>query len=106
MAKRPNILKLATKISLESLTYTGITYTDPEYRILDPIVTDDMCRVMMHLRLETDRPVGEVAKRCKESEAFAQEQLALPQGGRRRLLLLSYLGPRHHGGHSLQPRAV
>ena len=50
MAKRPNILKLATKISLESLTYTGITYTDPEYRILDPIVTDDMCRVMMHLR--------------------------------------------------------
>ena len=42
MAKRPNILKLATKISLESLTYTGITYSDPEYRILDPIVTDDM----------------------------------------------------------------
>ena len=75
MAKRPNILKLATKISLESLTYTGITYTDPEYRILDPIVTDDMCRVMMHLRLETDRTVGEVAKRCKESEAFVQEQL-------------------------------
>ena len=75
MAKRPNILKLATKISLESLTYTGITYTDPEYRILDPIVTDDMCRVMMHLRLETDRPVGEVAKRCKESEVFVQEQL-------------------------------
>ena len=75
MAKRPNILKLATKISLESLTYTGITYTEPEYRILDPIVTDDMCRVMMHLRLETDRPVGEVAKRCKESEAFVQEQL-------------------------------
>ena len=75
MAKRPNILKLATKISLESLTYTGITYTYPEYRILDPIVTDDMCRVMMHLRLETDRPVGEVAKRCKESEAFVQEQL-------------------------------
>ena len=75
MAKRPNILKLATKISLESLTYTGITYTDPEYRILDPIVTDDMCRVMMHLRLETDRTVGEVAKRGKESEAFVQEQL-------------------------------
>ena len=75
MAKRPNILKLATKISLESLTYTGITYNDPEYRILDPIVTDDMCRVMMHLRLETDRPVSEVAKRCKESEAFVQEQL-------------------------------
>ena len=42
MANRPNILKLATKISLESLTYTGITYKDPEYRILAPIVDDDM----------------------------------------------------------------
>ena len=31
MANRPNILKLATKISLESLTYTGITYKDPAY---------------------------------------------------------------------------
>ena len=42
MAKRPNILKLATKVSLESLTYTGISYNDPEYRILDPIVDDGM----------------------------------------------------------------
>ena len=30
MAHRPNILKLATKISLEGLTYTGVTYNDPE----------------------------------------------------------------------------
>ena len=29
MAHRPNILALASKISLESLTYTGITYSDP-----------------------------------------------------------------------------
>ena len=43
MANRPNILALASKISLESLTYTGITYKDPEYRILEPIVDDDMC---------------------------------------------------------------
>ena len=39
---RPNILKLATKISMESLTYTGITYNDPEYRILEPIIDDEM----------------------------------------------------------------
>ena len=75
MANRPNILKLATKISLESLTYTGITYKDPEYRILEPIVDDDMCRVMMHLRLETNRTVADVAKRCHESESFVQAQL-------------------------------
>ena len=29
MEKRANILALATKISLESMTYTGITYNDP-----------------------------------------------------------------------------
>ena len=55
MAHRPNILKLATKISLESLTYTGITYNDPEYRILEPIIDDDMCQIMMHMRLEANR---------------------------------------------------
>ena len=75
MANRPNILKLATKISLESLTYTGITYKDPEYRILAPIVDDDMCRVMMHMRLETNRTVEDIAKRCHESEACVQEQI-------------------------------
>ena len=75
MANRPNILKLATKISLESLTYTGLTYKDPEYRILAPIVDDDMCRVMMHMRLETNRTVEDIAKRCHESEAFVQEQI-------------------------------
>ncbi|MDO4566988.1 MAG: pyridine nucleotide-disulfide oxidoreductase, partial [Oscillospiraceae bacterium] len=75
MAKRPNILKLATKISLESLTYTGITYNDPEYRILEPIVDDDMCRIMMHLRLEANRSAEEVAKRAKCSVEFATQQL-------------------------------
>ena len=64
MANRPNILKLATKISLESMTYTGITYKDSEYRILAPIVDDDMCDVMMHMRLETNRSAAEIARRC------------------------------------------
>ena len=70
MANRPNILKLATKISLESMTYTGITYKDPEYRILAPIVDDDMCDVMMHMRLEANRTVEELARRCKKDVAF------------------------------------
>ena len=75
MEKRPNILKLATKISLESLTYTGIGYKDPEYRILAPIVTDEMCEVMMHMRLEADRTAEEIARRCKKDIAFVEEQL-------------------------------
>ena len=75
MSHRPNILKLATKISLESLTYTGITYKDPEYRILEPIVDDDMCQVMMHMRLEANRTAEEIARRAKKDLAFTQTQL-------------------------------
>ncbi len=75
MAKRPNILKLATKISLEGLTYTGVTYNDPEYKILEPIVTDDMCAVMMHMRMESPRTVEDIAARCKNSREFTQKQL-------------------------------
>ena len=75
MAHRPNILKLATQISLESLTYTGITYHDPEYRILEPIVDDDMCKVMLHMKLDTPRTTEELAKRCKASVEWTREQL-------------------------------
>ena len=65
MAHRPNILKLATKISLESLTYTGITYEDPEYKILEPIVDDDMCEIMMHMRLEANRTAASGEDMCR-----------------------------------------
>ncbi len=74
MANRPNILALASKISLESLTYTGITYKDPEYRILAPIVDDDMCAVMMRMRLEKDFSVEDLAKKAKKSVEFTQQQ--------------------------------
>ena len=74
MAHRPNILALASKISLESLTYTGITYGDPEYRILDAIVDDDMCSVMMRMRLETDFSAEDLAKKTRKSLDFVQTQ--------------------------------
>ena len=74
MAHRPNILALASKISLESLTYTGITYGDPEYRILDPIVDDEMCSVMMSMRLETDFSAEDLAKKTRKSLDFVQTQ--------------------------------
>ncbi|MDO4982916.1 MAG: FAD-dependent oxidoreductase [Eubacteriales bacterium] len=75
MEKRANILRLATKISLESMTYTGITYSDPEYRILAPIVDDDECEVMMHMRLEASRTLEDIAARCKKSPEFVDMQL-------------------------------
>lgn len=74
MGKRANILRLATKISLESLTYTGITYNDPEYKILEPIVDDDMCEIMMHMRLEANRTVEDLAKRSGRPVEFVEEQ--------------------------------
>ena len=57
------------------MTYMGITYDDPEYKILEPIIDDDMCAIMMHVRLETNRTVEEVAKRARKSVEFTQEQL-------------------------------
>ena len=44
---RPLIMKLATKISVEAKSYTGITVNDPEYRILEPVVTDEMAEVAL-----------------------------------------------------------
>ncbi len=75
MANRPNILALASKISLESLTYTGITYNDPEYRILEPIVDDDMCAVMMRMRLEANLTLNDIARRAKKDPVFVKTQL-------------------------------
>ena len=75
MANRPNILALATKISLESLTYTGLGFKDPEYRLLEPIVDDDMCTVMMHMRLDTPRTSAEIARRCNKPVEWVDEQL-------------------------------
>ncbi len=75
MAKRPNILKLATKISLECMTYTGVTYNDCEYKILEPIVTDDMCTTMMHMKLETPRTIEEIARRSKQSIESTTESI-------------------------------
>ena len=75
MAHRPNILRLATKISLESLTYTGITYDDPEYKLLEPIVDDDMCQIMMHMRLEANRTAEEIAQRLRMKPATVRTAL-------------------------------
>ncbi len=75
MANRPNILALASKISLEGMTYTGVTYNDSEYKILEPIIDDEMCDVMMHMKLETPRTVEELAARCKKAPDYIAGQI-------------------------------
>ena len=63
MAFRKNILMLATKISIECGTYMGVTPSDPEYMILDPVVTDEMADVGMHVKVRSPRHIEEIAKR-------------------------------------------
>ena len=75
MAFRKKILMLATKISLECGTYTGVTPTDPEYMILDPVVTDEMADVGMHVKVRRPRHIEEIARKAKVSVEYAQEQV-------------------------------
>ena len=75
MAYRKSIMRLVTKISLESGTYLGIKPTDPEYMIMDPVVTDDMAEVCMGVKLRTPRSLREIAEKVKKPAGFCREQL-------------------------------
>ena len=61
MAFRKSILRLVSKISIESGTYLGITPNDPEYKAFDPVVTDEMAEVCMGCKLRTPRTTEEIA---------------------------------------------
>lgn len=63
---RPLIMKLATKISVEAKSYTGITVRDPEYRILEPVVTDEMAEVALAAKVRKNMTAEEIASRCKK----------------------------------------
>ena len=75
MTYRKNIMRLVTKISIESGTYLGITPTDPEYTAFDAVVTDDMAEVCMGCKLRTPRTAEEIAARVKKPVPFCREQL-------------------------------
>ncbi len=75
MAFRKKILALATKISLECGTYMGVTPTDPEYMILDPIVTDEMADIGMHIKVRCPRPIGVIAEKAGVGVDYAQEMV-------------------------------
>lgn len=63
---RKSIMKLATKISVESKTYMGIKETDPEYKILDPVVTDEMAEVAMGAKVRKNLTAEEIAMNCRK----------------------------------------
>jgi NADPH-dependent glutamate synthase beta subunit-like oxidoreductase/NAD-dependent dihydropyrimidine dehydrogenase PreA subunit len=68
-------MKLAKKISVESLTYTGMKETDPEYKILDPVVTDEMAEVGLGLKVRKYLSSAEVAWNVGKPEDYCVEQL-------------------------------
>ena len=64
MAKE-KVLQLANKISKKKLgSKNGITTKDPEYKILEPVVTDEMADVALHLELRQARTAEEIAAKC------------------------------------------
>lgn len=64
MAKE-KVLALANKISNRKMTAkNAFTANDPEYKILEPVVTDDMADVAMHLAFREPRSAQQISQLC------------------------------------------
>ena len=73
---KPKVLELANKIA------AGITGglikvkpTDPEYKILEPVTTDEMAEIALHLEIRKPKSVAEVAASCGKPEAEVEKIL-------------------------------
>ena len=66
---RQKVLALANKISNKKMTAkNAVKENDPEYKILAPVVTDDMADAAMHLAFREPRSAVEVAALCGKPE--------------------------------------
>jgi len=62
---KEKVLALANKISNRKPNgKNAFTENDPEYKILEPVVTDEMADVAMHLAFREPRSAQDIAKRC------------------------------------------
>ncbi len=62
------VLEFANKVSRKKMgSKDGITAADPEYRILEPVVTDEMASVALCLDLRVPKSAKEVALLCGKS---------------------------------------
>jgi NADPH-dependent glutamate synthase beta subunit-like oxidoreductase/NAD-dependent dihydropyrimidine dehydrogenase PreA subunit len=68
MAVRPKILALANKITFEARTGIPNVPSDPEYRILAEVVTDDQADVAMACKVRQARTLEDIARRCGKSK--------------------------------------
>lgn len=73
---KQKVLELANKIN------GGVTGglikvkpTDPEYKILEPVTTDEMAEVALCLEVRKPRSIGEVAALCRKPEAEVEKIL-------------------------------
>ncbi len=73
---KKNVLALANKINA-GLTggVIKVKPTDPEYRILEPVTTDEMAGVALHLEIRKSKSVEEVSKKCGKSPEEVEEIL-------------------------------
>jgi len=73
---KKNVLELANKIAA---AITGgivkVKPTDPEYRILEPVVTDEMAEVALKLEIRKPKSVKEVAALCGKPEDEVEKML-------------------------------
>jgi hypothetical protein len=73
---KPKVLELANKIA-GGVTggLVKVKPTDPEYKILEPVTTDEMAEVALCLEIRKPRSIGEVAALCRRPEAEVEKIL-------------------------------
>jgi NADPH-dependent glutamate synthase beta subunit-like oxidoreductase/formate hydrogenlyase subunit 6/NADH:ubiquinone oxidoreductase subunit I len=65
MATKQKVLEFANKVSRKKMgSQSGIQPTDPEYRILEPVVTEEMAEVALCLEMRRPQSAAEVAAVC------------------------------------------
>jgi NADPH-dependent glutamate synthase beta subunit-like oxidoreductase/Fe-S-cluster-containing hydrogenase component 2 len=65
---REKILELANHISRKKMgSKNGITYQDPEYLILEPVVTDEMADIVLHMQIRKKVTAEQLAPLCGKS---------------------------------------
>ena len=73
---KTKVLELANHISRKKMgSKNGITEKDPEYLILEPVVTDEMADVALCMEIRKKTTAKEVSKLCKKSEGETEKLL-------------------------------
>lgn len=68
METKPKLLEYANKVSGKKMgAKDAIKTTDPEYKLLEAVVTEEMAEVALHLELNKPQSAEEVAAKCGRS---------------------------------------